>query len=203
MVLEKTLESPYTARRSIQSILKKINLEYSLARLMLKLKLQYFSHLRQRADSLEKTLRWERLRAGGEGGSRGWDGWMASLTQWTWVWANSRRWWRTREAWRAAVHGVTKIWTWLNDWSTTTIIYRNTIGFFTLTLYPVTLLNLRIFEAFPFVLPSFLGFSISISSHSGSPKLWSLNSSAQDWCFLLEFYMQWQRIDSTQEGKTG
>ena len=38
---------------------------------------------------------WERLRAGGEGGDRGWDGWMASLTQWTWVWTNSRRWWRT------------------------------------------------------------------------------------------------------------
>ena len=56
MVLEKTLESPYTARRSIQSILKEINLEYSLERLMLKLKLQYFSHLMQRADSLEKTL---------------------------------------------------------------------------------------------------------------------------------------------------
>ena len=38
---------------------------------------------------------WERLRAGGEGGDRGWDGWMASLTEWTWIWANSRRWWRT------------------------------------------------------------------------------------------------------------
>ena len=38
---------------------------------------------------------WERLRAGGEGGNRGWDGWMASLTQWTWVWANPKRWWRT------------------------------------------------------------------------------------------------------------
>ena len=50
---------------------------------------------------------------------------------------------------------------------------------------------------------SFLGFSISISSHSGSPKLWTLNSSDQDCCFLLGFYMQWQRIDSAQEGKTG
>ena len=56
MVLEKTLESPQTAKRSNQSILKEINPEYSLEGLMLKLKLQYFGHLIQRADSLEKTL---------------------------------------------------------------------------------------------------------------------------------------------------
>ena len=56
MVLEKTLESPLTARRSNQSILKEINPKYSLERLMLKLKLQYFGHLMRRADSLEKTL---------------------------------------------------------------------------------------------------------------------------------------------------
>ena len=56
MVLEKTLESPWTARRSNQSILKEINPEYLLGGLMLRLKLQYFGHLMQRADSLEKTL---------------------------------------------------------------------------------------------------------------------------------------------------
>ena len=56
MVLEKTLESPLVTRRSNQSILKEISPEYSLEGLMLKLKLQYFGHLRQRADSLEKTL---------------------------------------------------------------------------------------------------------------------------------------------------
>ena len=54
---------------------------FSLEGLMLKLKLQYVGHLMQRAESLEKILSWERLRAGGEGGGRGWDGWMASLTQ--------------------------------------------------------------------------------------------------------------------------
>ena len=52
---------------------------------------QYFGHLMRRANSLEKTLSWERLKAGGEGDDRGWDGWMASPTQWTWVWANSGR----------------------------------------------------------------------------------------------------------------
>ena len=58
---------PWTARKSNQSILKEINLEYSLEGLMLKLKLQYFGHLIQRTDSFEKTLIWERLKAGGMG----------------------------------------------------------------------------------------------------------------------------------------
>ena len=89
------LRLPWTARRSKQSILKEINPEYSLEGLMLKLKLQYFGHLMWRASLLEKTLKcWKRSRAGEERGNRGWDGWMASLTQWTWVWANSRKQWR-------------------------------------------------------------------------------------------------------------
>ena len=71
------------ARISNQSILKEINPEDSLEGLILKLKLQYFGHVMQRADSLEKTLILERLRAGGEGGTRGQNGWIASLTQWT------------------------------------------------------------------------------------------------------------------------
>ena len=62
---------PLTARRSNQSILKEINPDYSLEGLMLKLKLQYYGHLMQRTDSLEKTLMLERLKAGGEGDDRG------------------------------------------------------------------------------------------------------------------------------------
>ena len=65
------LRVPWTARRSNQSILKEISPECLLEGLMLKLKLQYFDHLMQRADSLEKTLNWERLKAGGEGDDRG------------------------------------------------------------------------------------------------------------------------------------
>ena len=61
----------WTARRSNQTNLKEISSEYSLGGLMLKLKLQYFGHLMRRADSLEKTLMLERLKAGGEGGNRG------------------------------------------------------------------------------------------------------------------------------------
>ena len=88
------LRVPWTARRSNQSILKEITPECSLEGLMLKLKLQYFGHLMRRADSLEKTLTLgKRLRAGGEGDDRGWDGWMASPTQWRWVWVNSGSWW--------------------------------------------------------------------------------------------------------------
>ena len=70
MVLEKTLET-WIARRSNPSILKEINPEYSLEGLMLKLKLQCFGHLMERADSLEKTLMLGRLRAGRERGDRG------------------------------------------------------------------------------------------------------------------------------------
>ena len=62
---------PWTARRSNQSILKKINHEYSLEGLMLKLKLQYFNHLMQRADSLKKTLMLEEIEAGRKAGERG------------------------------------------------------------------------------------------------------------------------------------
>ena len=105
LVLE-TLERPWTSRRSNQSILKEISSEYSLEGLMLKLKLQYFGHLMRRADTFEKTLMQERLKAGGEGDDRGWDGWMASLTQWTWAWVNSGSWWWTGRP--GVLHGVAK-----------------------------------------------------------------------------------------------
>ena len=95
VVLEKTLESPLDCRRSNQSTLKEISPGISLEGMMLKLKLQYFGHLMRRVDSLEKTLL-----LGGIGGRRRRGQqrmrWLdASLTQWTWVWVNSRSWWWT------------------------------------------------------------------------------------------------------------
>ena len=85
---------PWTARRSNQPILKEISPGCSLEGLMMKLKLQYFGHLMWRVDSLEIWC-WEGLGAGTEGDDRGWDGWMASLTQWMWVCMNSGIWWWT------------------------------------------------------------------------------------------------------------
>ena len=88
------LRVPWTAGRSNQSILKEISPECSLEGLVLTLKLQYFGHLMWRADSFEKTLMLGKIE-GRKGNDREWDGWMASLTQWTWVWVNSRSWWWT------------------------------------------------------------------------------------------------------------
>ena len=103
MVLETTLESPLDSKE-----IKPVNPKYSLERLMLKLKLQHFGHLVQRADSLEKTLMLGKIEGRRRRGYRGWDGWMASPIQWIWTWANSETWWRDREAWHAAVHEVSE-----------------------------------------------------------------------------------------------
>ena len=89
------LRVPWTARRSNQSILKEISPECSLEGLRLKLKLQYFGHLMQELTYLKRLWCWERLKAGGEGNDRGCDCWMASPTQWRWVWVNSGSWWWT------------------------------------------------------------------------------------------------------------
>ena len=88
------LRVPWTAR-SNQSILKEIGPECSLEGLMLKLKLQYFGHLMRRTDSFKKTLMLGKIEDRKRRDVRGWDRWMASLTQWTWVWVNSGSWWWT------------------------------------------------------------------------------------------------------------
>ena len=114
---------PWTARRSNESTLKEINPEQSLEGLMLKLKLQYFGHLMQRANSLEKTLMLE-LWGQEQKGVTGWDGWTSS--PWRHLHESmdmslSKLWEmvKEREVWQAAAHGVIKSQTWLSNWTTT------------------------------------------------------------------------------------
>ena len=89
------LRVPWTARRSNQSILKEISSEYSLEGLMLKMKLHYFGHLMWRTDSLTKTMMLGMIEGRRKRDNRGWDDWMASLTQWTWIGVVSGFWWWT------------------------------------------------------------------------------------------------------------
>ena len=94
----KLLRVPWTWRRSNQSILKETSPEYSLEGLMLKLKLQYLATWCEELTHWKILCCWERLKAGGEGDDREWDGWMASPPWWTWVWASSGSCYNTRKA---------------------------------------------------------------------------------------------------------
>ena len=109
------LRVPWTARRSNQSILKEISPEYSLEGLMLKLKLQYLATWCYELTHLKRPWCWERLKVGGEGDDRGWDGWMDSPTKWTQVWVSSRNWWWTGRPGMLQSMGLQRV---RHDWAT-------------------------------------------------------------------------------------
>ena len=105
----------WSARSSNQSILKEISPGCSLEGLMLKLKLHYLGHLMWRANSLEKTLILGKTEGRRRRDDRGWDGWMASPTQWTWVWVDSGSWWWTGRPGILQFMGLQRVG---DDWTT-------------------------------------------------------------------------------------
>ena len=116
------LKVSWTARRSNQSILKEISPEYSLEGLINSNTLATWC---KELTHWKRPWCWERQKAGGGGDDRGPDGWMTSLTWWTWVWVSSGNWWSDREAWRAAVHGVAKSRAQLSDWTEQNYLFRS------------------------------------------------------------------------------
>ena len=114
-MLEKTLESPLDCKE-IQPVHPKGNQSWLFIG-RTDAKAEYFAHLMRRTDSLKRTWCWGRLKMGGEGDDRGWDGWTASPTQWTWVWVNSGSWWWTERPDRLQSMAVTKSQTRVSDWT--------------------------------------------------------------------------------------
>ena len=109
------LRVPWTARRSNQSILKKISPGFYLEGMMLNWNYSTLDTSCEELSHWKRLWCWEGLGAGGEGNDRGWDGWMASLTWWTWVWVNSGSWWWTRRPGMLQFMGSQRV---RHDWTT-------------------------------------------------------------------------------------
>ena len=126
VVLEKTLESPLDCKE-IQPVHPKGNQSWVLiGRTDVEAETPIFwPPDAKKLTHLKRPWCWERLKAGGEGDTRGWDCWMASLTWWTWVWVDSKELVMYREAWCAAVHEIANSWTLLSDWTELNWCWKN------------------------------------------------------------------------------
>ena len=116
MVLENSLESPLNFKE-IQSVHPKDQSWMFIGQTDVEAETPILWPPDAKSWLIWKDWFWEWLKAGGEGDNRGWDGWMASPTQWAWVWVDSRSWWCTGRPVHAVVHGITKSRTWLSDWT--------------------------------------------------------------------------------------
>ena len=115
VVLEKTLGSPLDCKE-IKPVNPKGNQSWIfIGRTDVEAETPILGHLMQRTDSLEKTLMLGKIEAGGEGDDRGWDGWMASPTGWTWIWVSSRSWWWTGKTWVLQSMGSQRV---RHNWAT-------------------------------------------------------------------------------------
>ena len=137
-------------------------------------------------DSLKKTLMLGKVEGRRRRGDRGWDGWMASLTQWTWVWASSGK-VKDREAWCAAVQGVTKSWTGFSDWTTKSISWID----------PIQSVRPLWKERHEYLLTSFLPAFCSLCDTSMDlPRYEGMNTNL---CQFLEMKLSflWENLGST------
>ena len=149
------LRVPWTARRSNQSILKEISPGCSLEELMLKLKLQYFGHLMWSTDSLEKIPVLRKIEGRRRRGRQRMRCWMASLTQWTWVWASSRSWWWTGKLGVLQSMGSQRV---EHDWATDlnwlvqhAVAELGLVSYYLVWLSPISIQNHKVlFQLFPF-----------------------------------------------------
>ena len=126
------LRVPWTARRSNQSILKEISPECSSERRCWSWNSSTLATSCEELTHWKRPWCWERLGAGGEGDYRGWDGWMTSPTQWTWVWVNSGSWWWTGRPgmlWFMGLQRVRQDWATELNWTELIPCRANRIGF--------------------------------------------------------------------------